>query len=146
VTPAALHAVGATFNIEIQVPPDIAKVLTEAGQPVPQPRAGIGLVDTGATNSCVHESILADLGISPVGVRPAATAAGPVDQNLYPVRISFPGEGWTLDLTSAAGVDLSGFQVQTKPPQDLIALLGRDLLKNWVLIYNGPGGVWTVAM
>ena len=141
-----LRITGVFFPVEIQVPPAIAKVLTDEGKPVPQPRAGVGLVDTGASNTCVHESVLKDLGINPVGVRPMGTAAGEVSQNVYPVRIAFPGENWTFDITGAAGVDLTGQQILTDPPQELIALLGRDLMASWLLIYNGPGGYWTISV
>ena len=44
-----------------------------------------------------------------------------------------------INLEKGMGVNLSGFP-------DLIALIGRDLLEQAVLIYNGPEGSVTIAI
>lgn len=130
--------------VEIHVPPVIAQVLISRGDPVPAPVTGLALVDTGATFTCVHERVLQQLGLNPVGVVTSGTAGGPVQQSQYPVRLLSPDQGWTFDLITTA-VDLRGQQVPVQPPQDLIALIGRDLLRNCVLVWNGPAGFWTLA-
>ena len=136
---------GAFFSIEIHIPPKIAQVLTDAGQPVPSCVTGLGLIDTGATSTCVHEKILQDLGLNPVGIVNSGTASGQKEQNVYPARIVCPTEGWGLDLSRAVGVDLTGQIIPKIPPEPIIALLGRDLMKHWVFTYNGVGGFWTVS-
>ena len=102
------------------------------------------MIDTGATMTCVHEPILIDLGLHPVGTVTSGTAAGPIQQSLYMARVNFPLVGWNLDLP-VAGVDLSSQVITTMPPQPVIALLGRNLLMQAVLVWNGPGGFWTIA-
>lgn len=142
--PSGLRVLGAIFAIEIHVPPQIADALAKENKPIPAPQSGLALIDTGATMTCVHEDILVALGLSPVGVVKAGTAAGPVQQNVYPVRIVFPAQNWTLDVQAAA-VDLSGQTIPLNPPQPMIVLLGRNLLEKWILVWNGPGGHWTVS-
>jgi len=144
--PAGLTNVGAFFPIEVHVPPQIAEAMTAAGQSVPNCVAGLALIDTGATLTCVHEPILHSLNLNPVGVVNSGTANGPKRQNVYPARIVFPTKGWTLDLGQAVGVDLTGQVVLKEPPEPIIVLLGRNALQSWVFIYNGPAGYWTVAM
>ena len=142
--PQALLEVGACLVAEVHVPPQIAEVLEKEGTPVPASQSGIALIDTGATISCVHEPLLADLGLKPVGVVNSGTAAGPIQQSLYMARLIFPVIGWTVDL-QVAGVDLTGQTPPLDPPQPIIALLGRNLLSQALLIWNGPGGFWTFA-
>lgn len=142
----ALAQLGAFFPIEVQVPPQIAEVMTKAGQTVPKSVSGIGLIDTGATLTCIQEDILVSLGLNPIGQANAGTANGPVQRNIYPARIVFPTKGWTLDLARAMGVNLTGQVIPTDPPQPIIALLGRNLLERCVFIYNGLVGLWTITL
>jgi len=142
--PALLTLAGAVLPIEIHVPPVIAQVLVDRGDPVPAPITGLAIIDTGATLTCVHEPVLQQLGLNPTGIVHSGTASGPVQQSQYPARLISPDQGWTFDVT-ATGVNLTGQQVPTSPPQPLIALIGRDLLQNCVLIWNGPGGFWTLT-
>lgn len=96
--------------------------------------------------TCVHEAVLQQLGINPIGVVTIGTASGPALQNAYPVRLDFPTTGWSFELPFVPGVDLSGQIVPLRQPQPLIVLLGRNVLENWVLVWNGPGALWTVAL
>jgi hypothetical protein len=139
-----MAGLGAILTLDVHVPPAIANALTASNQPVPPAVSGITLVDTGATMTCVHEAILTGLGLQPVGQVQSGTANGPVQQNVYMTRLVFPLLGWTVDLP-VAGVDLTGQQAQLNPPQDIIALLGRNLLRNCVLIWNGVGGFWSIS-
>jgi len=136
--------VGACLATEVHLPPLVAEALAKEGTPVPTSKGGLALLDTGATMTCVHEPLLTDLGLKPVGVVTSGTAAGPVQQSVYMVRLIFPVLGWTVDL-QVAGVDLTGQTPPLDPPQPIIALLGRNLLTQCVLIWNGPGGFWTIA-
>lgn len=140
-----LANVGAFCTVEIHVPPQIAQILANRGQPIPQCVTGIALIDTGASSTCVHQPILQGLGLNPVGIVNAGTPGGPTQRNVYPVRIMCPTQRWTLDVGRAMGVDLTGQIVNIVPPVPIIALLGRDLLQHWVFIYNGPGGFWTIS-
>lgn len=144
-SPLALTHLGAFFPIEVHVPPKIAETLTKAGKPVPKGIAGLGLIDTGATLTCISEEVLKALGLNPFDVVSSGTADGQKKQNVYPARIVFPAQGWTLDLQKAVGVNLTGQIVPKVPPEPIIALLGRNLLQRWVFIYNGLGGFWTVS-
>lgn len=92
-SPGGLTNVGAFFPIEVHVPPAIAALLDDQNMPVPAPFSGLALIDTGATLTCVHETLLARLGLNPIGVITSGTASGPVQQNVYPARIVFPPRG-----------------------------------------------------
>jgi hypothetical protein len=145
-TPSAdvLVSAGAFTNVDVDVPPQIASSMSAAGQTIPAAASGLALLDTGATLTCVHEPLLTGMGLNPVGVVTSGTAAGQQQQSLYVARLTFPLLGWTADL-QVVGVDLTGQQVATAPPPDIIALLGWNLFMNWTLVWNGPGGFWSIS-
>lgn len=137
---------GPILAIEIHVPTAIAQQLSAANKPIPAPATGYALVDTGATLTCVHEPILKALGLNPVGPITSGTAAGMVQQNAYAAQIRIPSNGYVADLAPVGGVDLSGQVVQMQGNPPLIALLGRNLLMQGVLVYNGSAGVWSFSV
>lgn len=145
--PAALAQHGALIAVEIHVPQVIAEVLAADNKPIPAPSAGVALIDTGATMTCVHEAVLTGLGLNPVGAIRSGTAAGQVQQSVYPCRLVFPAQGWTLDIAGGVvGVDLAGQVASLDPPQPIVALIGRNAMTGWVFVWNGPGGFWTIAL
>ncbi|GAC1466551.1 MAG: hypothetical protein NVS2B14_17770 [Chamaesiphon sp.] len=138
--PQLLVQIGPVLAVEVSVPSALAQFLASQGVYIPPPVTGLALIDTGATKSCVDDTSISRLGISPVGVATTGTAGGLVQQNVYPVRLRFPGlEGNVeFEFSTAIGVNLQG---QT---QNLIALLGRDVLSVCMLVYNGPGGFFSL--
>ena len=144
---AALLEVGAFFSVEITVPKALAASLAQSGSPVPQPQTGMALVDTGATRTCVHEPILQAMGLNPTGTAETGTARGPATQNVYKVDLIFPGRKWEFSPPGVISVDLTGQQLRLRPnPEPVVALLGRDFLQIGLLVWNGPGGLWSFAL
>ena len=108
--------------------------------------SGVALIDTGATGTCVHEPVLQQLGLNPIGATNSGTAAGQTRHNLYPARLEFPADGIDREFNSVVGVNLTGQSVTVNnATHPIIALIGRDVMKDWVLIYNGVGGVVTIS-
>jgi hypothetical protein len=128
--------------VEVSIPTALAQVLAAQNQVAPPPATGIALIDTGATRSCVDSKIISQLGVNPIGVITTGTAGGPVQQSLFPARFRFPGEGLDLEFSSVIGADLAG---QNIAGRNIIVLVGRDVLSHCQLIYNGPGGFFTLA-
>jgi hypothetical protein len=146
--PDNLMAFGALLAVEIHVPTELAAALAQRGKPIPPAISGWALIDTGATVSCVHETALTDLGVPPVGIAQFLTAGGPQERATYPVRLVFPETGWDWNVvTPLAGVDLTGQQAHFAgaPPQPILMLLGRDLLRTCVLVWNGPAATWSLS-
>lgn len=106
--PQILIQIGPLLGVEISIPTVLAGVLTAQKHPLPQPKTGYALIDTGATKSGVDESVIKALGIQPVGVGTTLTAGGPKQQSLYPAHFRFPGEGLEIDFSSVLGVNLHG--------------------------------------
>lgn len=131
-----LKSAGAILpNIEISLPQILVDELTKKGMPIPKPITGNALIDTGASASVVDLSIISSLQISPVGVATVLTTAGPVQQNLFPMRFVFPR--LVIDVSAVLGADLRPFGI--------VSLIGRDILSLFLMIYHGLAGVITLA-
>jgi len=139
-SPLGLQLGGAAISVEIAVPSALAESLAERGEPLPEPRLGQALIDTGASLTAVDEEVLKALGLQPTGqIRLATPCQANVPASIYPVRMSFPKTTISVvgDGLAVAGVTLRH--------QGYVALLGRNFLARAVFTYNGPGGFFTVA-
>jgi hypothetical protein len=128
--------------VELRVPTQLEAYLQSAGKPVPDPVKGSGLIDTGATFTMVDENAIAQLGVQPIGIVTLHTAAGPTDSPTYPLRLSvvLPGQAalFGAEIENVASGPLAGL--------GLICLIGRDILRHTLLIYDGGGGRVSISV
>lgn len=118
--------------------------LRQDGFDIPAPQTVTALVDTGASMTKVVRSILVDdLKMQPVGKvyeSTASTGEAPVEWDLYAVYLGVVGVAngaLAYDLPVSEALDLSGLGVR--------ALLGRDVLDQCLLVYQGPERGATLA-
>ncbi len=110
--------------------------LRDAGLPWPQMQAIRGLVDTGASHTCMDPSVLTALGLQPTGSVPMltpSTGATPMHADTYDVGIVIPNG-------NQQGLVLLNMQVSASEllvAQGFHALIGRDILSQCILVYNG---------
>ncbi len=140
---AVLAKEGPFLEVSVSVPQALAEFNTKNNIPIPSPITGIALIDTGASKSCVHASIMKQLQVSPIGVATSGSAAGQFTHSLFPAHFTFPVAKIEIDFTSVVGVDLIG---QTIGGNQLIALIGRDVLSMGLFVYNGSNGSYTLAI
>lgn len=130
---AGLQLEGPKIAIEIGVPAALAASFSRRGLPVPPARRGFALVDTGASITAVDEDVVASLGIQPIGQMKLSTPSQSMPAWLYAVRPSFP----EVQMPPLEVLDVVGC---TLAPQGFIALLGRNFLRKFVFVYDGPTG------
>lgn len=136
--PDGLVVTGPKVGVQLEVPTALAKQLGTTGQQVPAPVTGNALIDTGATRSAIDRSVVTSLGLNPVGIVTLGTAGGMSQQALYGLRLVIPSIKATVDFESVTGCDLSG--------TDLIMLIGRDVLRIALFVYDGVSGQYTIAI
>lgn len=116
------------------------KRLRDADLPVPARVEGVrALLDTGANSSLVSVAILDKLGLQPISKDVSASGlGGAFETAAYEVRLTLlmDGKGGvlypTLRVASIGG--LIGCDI----------VVGRDVLQNFCLVYDGKGGTFTL--
>jgi len=133
----ALQLRGPILQVSLTIEQSAGKGLVAQGKTVPTPRSGLALIDTGASNTCVDEQTAKDLGLPVIDVANMQSASHEKHScNVYPVQIITPIV--TLNAPRAMGAALAS--------QGLLVLVGRDVLQNCNLFYNGPAGQFTLSL
>lgn len=117
--------------------------LQAAQLPTPQPRQIFGLIDTGASCTAIDSPIIRSLGINPTGttqILTPSTGGVPHQCDQYDVGIAIVMQQLHFMRVTLAVIesDLSN--------QPIDALIGRDLLSQCMMIYNGPDGYISLAI
>jgi predicted aspartyl protease len=134
----ALSVRGILVNVAIGVDETTADALRALGQPVPNPVSHPALIDTGASMLSIDSSIAQALNLTRRGIVNSHTANGPRQCNLYAVSLAFPATALrSYNIMRASEVDLS--------TQQFKVLIGRDVLANWHIHYNGQTGAVSIA-
>lgn len=137
--PTALALQGPLIAVEIAVPAALAKYLVDHNEPIPSPMTGIAVIDTGASITCIDREVIAKLNVPAVGYTDVFTPSGSERQNTHPAKFSFPG-------TKLPEINFSAVLASKLKEQKIIALIGRDVLSHFILMYNGPAGIFTLAI
>jgi predicted aspartyl protease len=116
-----------------------ATLVAATQKPAPPPETGMMLIDTGASKTTVCENAIQKLGVSAVGVTQVLTPSGVAQQLLYPADILFVG--FMPKLSFATVIGSPHLQAQ-----NILGLVGRDLLAHMQLVYNGPMGCVTLSV
>ncbi len=99
--------------------------------------SGTALIDTGAAVTCVNDAAIRELGIEAIDMTTIDSATQRnVPVSVFPVRLGLPGIEIDIPRAHGCGMDELGFLV----------IIGRDVLSQCILIYNGPKGEITLAI
>jgi hypothetical protein len=99
-----------------------------------------GMIDSGTTVTAVAPGVLARLNVPPGPAVQTTTAAGPVQVRLYPVSFTI------YDLASGVTLARPDWTVTNllHDPGDVDVLFGLDLLREVMLLVNGPGQTFSL--
>ena len=114
--------------------------------PVPNSIPIRGLVDTGASSTCVDPSILQSLGLTPTGivtVNTPSTGTQPHTTEQFDVSLLVPGSAPTHAPLIISNLPVISSELLVA--QGFHALIGRDILEECLLEYNGALGLFTLA-
>jgi hypothetical protein len=140
-----LRLFGAILPVRVEIPTELADQLQKSGQTIPSPILGVALVDTGASRTCVDETVIQQLGIKSAGRGDVGSADGISQRELYPARLVFPNTNLSkIECSHLAGLNL-GWTVALDSKKKVIALIGRDILGDCLFVYDGPRGTFTLT-
>lgn len=135
---AALERDGVRVPVEIALAASFAQALTGRRGSAPAPISGWGLLDTGASRTCVDRDVVRRLGLPVVGwIEVTSATSSSSLQSLHPIQVRIEGVALELEIPEAIVAPLEG--------TGLIALIGRDVLRRCTLFYDGIPGRTTLA-
>jgi predicted aspartyl protease len=120
---------GAIINVRVELGAVEEAYLRAWGQPIPQPFSTTALIDTGASHTAVDPMILNHLGVIQRGVV-LVRVPGHANAHmpLYDVRVSLEIHHPAFDVQVAKIVPAT---------HTVAVLIGRDILKNGTLLFDG---------
>jgi hypothetical protein len=131
-----LEEAGPLLAVEITAPLKLKRYLHRQGLTPYSTRSGFALIDTGAAVSAIDESIFDEMEILSVDSVLIRTPHGIAPMKAYNASASFPSIGiFEMPFERIPGCDIREL---TDAGQDVIMLLGRDILSNLVFVYDGP--------
>jgi hypothetical protein len=134
--PNLLQQTGPCIRVKVDIPAALAEMLKTTESPIPPSQTGWVLIDTGAGVSAVDGSVLRALTVAEMDMAKVVTANGTAIYPRYPARLSFPETPIPArEFGRIFGADLSGYR--EGPGPSIIALIGRDVLRDCVFVYNG---------
>jgi predicted aspartyl protease len=132
----ALQMRGPVVQVTVTIEQNAGKALLSQGKAVSS-KAGLALIDTGASNTCIDDQAAKDLGLPVIDVGNMQSASHEKHAcNIYPVQIVTPVV--TLNSPRTMGAALAS--------QGLLVIIGRDVLQRCTLFYNGPTGEFTLSL
>jgi hypothetical protein len=136
-----LEAKGPLIKIEVSPTQSLRNFLIAEGK-TPTSIIGWGILDTGASTTCVSKNTLMRIGGNPISTKEVSTPGNhKIELDVYPAKLSFPGTGLAREFEEAlAMVDLEieheGFPI--------IAFLGREVLSKCKFTYDGRTGDYKI--
>lgn len=123
-----LKTIGPIIEVVVFPPPPVMQKLVKEQKEVPSKKV-IALIDTGASGSCINNEIATELGLIARDVVKVGTPSGLTNQPIYDLGFALPSLTNSIMPIQGLGSDLEA------QPYD--ALIGRDILRECTLIYNG---------
>ncbi len=137
--PEGLAASGPILPVTITSSDEAMRSFGERGEQPPPPVNGYAMIDTGASITCFDETAARNAGLPIIGVTRMASASHQDHEvPLFFGRIIAPTV--TINVEEGMGANLSSVS------NGLIALIGRDVLKSAVFVYNGPDGHFSLSI
>lgn len=131
---------GPIFEVNIGFHQKQSKIWRSEGYDVPEPMTGLALVDTGSDQSCIDHTVVDQLVEVPqISEAKIMTIDGAeIIRPIYPVRLEFGQLEFNVE---AICIPIAEILCSTK----VIALIGRDILKDCSFVYHGPTGNLTLS-
>lgn len=98
---------------------------------------GFALVDTGASGTVIDDAAAKTLGLIATGTTPACGVNGPYQATQYAVNWRIAGIPQFNTIPVTDGPIMSN--------QNLLMIIGRDILSSCMLVYNGLSGTFSLS-
>ena len=137
--PEKLIGVGPSIPVVITVTEEVQQAYSDGGKTPPEPVNGFALIDTGASVTCFDVDAAQKAGLPQISVA-KMTSATHSNQTVPTFAGTVVCPAFNINVEEGMGANLSA------QGNNLVALIGRDLLQSAVLIYNGPDGHFSLSL
>ncbi|MCY4150630.1 MAG: hypothetical protein OXE94_00120 [Aestuariivita sp.] len=138
-TPETLIEVGPSIPVVITVAEEVQQAYSDRGETPPEPVNGFALIDTGASVTCFDVDAAQKARLPQISVS-KMTSATHSNQTVPTFAGTVVCPTFNINVEEGMGANLSA------QGNNLVALIGRDLLQSAVLIYNGPDGHFSLSL
>jgi hypothetical protein len=138
-----ITADGFSLTVLIGLTKPDTQTLLNAGKPIPRPIWVRALIDTGSYATMLAPDVLRQLGVAVFRRTTTQTVSGTAPVQLYRVSLSVPGPAGPAGLMFTAP-DLVVGELGVKPA-NADALIGLDVVRQCLMVVDGPGKQFTVA-
>jgi hypothetical protein len=126
-----LVASGALVAVNLWVPRAVKSTI--------EPIETLAQIDTALARTCIQEGVATSLGLEPVGITKITTATAPTyEAHVFRIRVVFPDGNMEFEVNAVEVPYLIRPKVRIK------CLIGRDILKHSILIYNGHRNMFSL--
>ncbi len=144
--PELMAHLGPVVQVTIHVPEEVAQAYADRGETSPPPINGYAIIDTGATMTCFDAEAAQAAGLPTIGDADMSSASHMSSRvPVFAGKIFVPGLGIGINIAEGMGANLSSINLKNSDGEALVALLGRDFLRNTVLVYNGSDGHFSLS-
>ncbi len=133
-TPSVLQKDGPRIFIEISAPSFDIKEGSAVGLEFPSPLRITAIIDTGASLTVVNPEVVERCKLRATGFAIVASIERKAQYRQHAARIRFPD----TRLKDLAEIPVVACKILQQPYS---CLIGRDILRNWLLTYSGDGTV-----
>ncbi|MBL8230603.1 MAG: aspartyl protease family protein [Bryobacterales bacterium] len=133
---------GPVVDVVISVSSARREALIAANMPVPQPVPIRALVDTGASGTCIDAGVMRSLQLSPTGAIPIhtpSTGGQPHQANTFDINLTLCHPQLTM---TKQNIPVTEAHLAV---QGIHGLIGRDVLRSCLFVYDGQGGVFALS-
>jgi len=132
-----LDEIGPTLEVSVLPPSPLIEHLSETEKKNTVLRKN-ALIDTGASVTCISQSIVEKLNLIPFDIQNVLTASGETPQLIYDMGILLPLKKSQTHNIQSFSIDLSN--------QSYEILVGRDVLSYYKFIYDGINNSFTLSI
>ncbi|MBW8011202.1 MAG: hypothetical protein FVQ83_08180 [Chloroflexi bacterium] len=136
-TPQNLIHTGPTFTVSVNINNTLSKIFSDGGIPQPSPIQLNALIDTGSGLTIIQAGKIDEFGLKPIGYQPVigVNDTKPVKHPVFRVGFTFVGVEYFDISAIVQPLNLNGIE----------CLIGRDILANTELNYDGKTGIYSIS-
>jgi len=135
--PSILQKDGPRIFIEISAPSADIKEGSQLGLEFPRPLGITAIIDTAASLTVVNPEVVEQCKLRATGFAIVASIERKAQYRQHAAWIRFPN----TELMDFDGIPVVACKITQQPYS---CLIGRDIIRNWILTYNGGQGVVSI--